>query len=108
LHGFIPRHWDELAAGQRLPVRLIVLSRMETYGFEIAHAGTTDGRTSFSIRPTSFLVRLALDALRVEFDSSTRNVLRHVGRVPPMSRADGKLKALDARVDYTAKLAVYR
>jgi hypothetical protein len=44
----------------------------------------------------------------VEFDSSTRNVLRYADRVPPMLRTGGKLQALDARVDYTTKLAAYR
>jgi hypothetical protein len=108
LHGFILHHWDALTAGARLPVRMIVLSKMQTYGFEIQQASTTEGRTAFSITPTNFLVRLALDPLRVEFDSPTRNVLRYVGRVPPLQRVGGKPKALDARVEYTMNVPVYR
>jgi hypothetical protein len=48
-----------------------------------------------------------VDPLRVEFDSSSRNVVRYVGRVPPMQRMDGKLSALDARVDYTMHARAY-
>ncbi|HEU0204404.1 MAG TPA: hypothetical protein VFR86_28680 [Burkholderiaceae bacterium] len=108
LHGFILHHWDALAAGQRLPVRMIVLAKMQTYGFEIQRADASDGRTAFSITPTNFLVRLALDPLRVEFDSSTRNVLRYIGRVPPMQGVAGRSEALDARVEYTMNVPVYR
>jgi hypothetical protein len=108
LHGFIRAHWDTLAAGKKLPVRLVVLAQMETYGFEIARAEATDGRVAFSITPSNFLVRLALDPLRVEFDATSRNVVRYVGRVPPMQRVGGKLAALDARVDYTSYSPSYR
>jgi hypothetical protein len=108
LHGFILRRWAALTAGERQPVRMIVLSKMQTYGFEIQQVDASDGRTAFSIRPTNFLVRLALDPLRVEFDSSTRNVLRYIGRVPPMQRVGGKPQALDARVEYTMNVPVYR
>jgi hypothetical protein len=108
LHGFIRAHWDTLASGKKLPVRFVVLAKMETYGFEIARAEATDGRIAFSITPSNFLVRLALDPLRVEFDAATRNVVRYVGRVPPMQRVEGKLAALDARVDYTSYSPSYR
>ena len=107
LHGFILKHWDDLATGGSLRVRMVVLSKMETYGFAIERAEEVGGVTAFSIRPTSPLVRLVVDPLRVEFDSSSRNVVRYVGRVPPMQRMDGKLSALDARVDYTMHARAY-
>ncbi len=108
LHGFILQHWDALARGDRLPVRMIVMAKTQTYGFEIRRADTKAGRTSFSITPSDWLVRLALMPLTVTFDSATRNVVRYEGRVPPMRGVDGKLKALDARVEYTMAAAAYR
>ena len=108
LHGFILQHWDALARGDRLPVRMIVMAKTQTYGFDIRRADTKAGRTSFSITPSDWLVRLALKPLTVTFDSATRNVVRYEGRVPPMRGVDGKLKALDARVDYTMAAAAYR
>jgi hypothetical protein len=108
LHGFILRHWDALLAGQTIPVRMIVLSKLESYGFEIRHAGSAQGSTAFSITPSSLLVRLAVAPLRVEFDSTSRHVLRYQGRVPPMQLVDGKPRALDARVEYRVHAALYR
>jgi hypothetical protein len=108
LHGFILHHWDALARGDRLPVRMIVMAKTQTYGFDIRRADSKAGRTSFSITPSNWLVRLALRPLTVTFDSVTRNVVRYEGRVPPMQLVDGKMQALDARVDYAMAVAAYR
>jgi hypothetical protein len=108
LHGFILHHWDALGQGKRLPVRMIVMAKKTTYGFDIRRFGEADGRTAFSITPSNWLLRLAIAPLMVTFDSSSRNVLRYEGRVPPMRAEGGKLKALDARVDYAMHVPVYR
>ena len=108
LHGFILRHWDLLAAGQRVPVRMVVMEKKQTYGFEIVRANAANGRTAFSVTATNFLVRLAIEPLRVEFDSAAKHVLRYEGRVPPMQMVNGRLRALDARVEYTMHAPAYR
>ena len=108
LHGFVLHHWNALAAGQRLAVRMIVLTKKETYGFHIRRSSEANGRTAFTVTPSSLLVRLAVAPLTLTFDSSTRNVVRYEGRVPPMQALDGKLKPLDARVEYVMQVAAYR
>jgi hypothetical protein len=108
LHGFILQHWNRLAAGQKVPVRMIILNRLETYGFDIRRQREAEGRTTFSITPSSPLVRLVVAPLVVTFDSATRNVVRYEGRVPPMKPEGGRLVDLDARVDYTMNVPVYR
>lgn len=111
LHGFILSHWESLARGEPLPVRMIVLAKKQTYGFDIRRVESTQaeaGRTSFLITPSSWLVRLALKPLSVTFDNTTRNVVRYEGRVPPMRQLEEGLKTLDARVDYTMAMAAYR
>jgi hypothetical protein len=111
VHGFILHHWDLLARGETLPVRMIVLAQKQTYAFNIRRVegnGGEAGSTSFSITPSSWLVRLALKPLSVTFDSTTRNVVRYEGRVPPMRQLEDGLKTLDARVDYTMAMAAYR
>jgi hypothetical protein len=108
LHGFILRHWQALVAGRTIVVRMIVLARTQSYAFRIRHTGDADGLTVFSAAPSNLLLRLAIAPLTVTFDSTTKNVVRYEGRVPPM-RADGAtLKPLDARVDYTMHLPAYR
>ena len=78
------------------------------HGFDIRHTANTDGVESFSITPSSFLIRLFVTPLTVVFNSTTSNVVRYEGRVRPMLKVDSKLKALDARVDYTMHAASYR
>jgi hypothetical protein len=80
----------------------------ETCGFDIRRQSAADGRVSFSITPGSLFVRPIVAPLTVTFDSATRNVVRCEGRVPPMRSENGKLDALDARVDYPMNVPVYR
>jgi hypothetical protein len=109
LHGFILRHWDALAQGGTLAVRMIVLAEKKTYGFDIKRLPPAEGRTSFTITPSSWIVRLAVAPLKVTFDTATRNVVRYEGRVPPQSeKPNGKLQALDARVEHAMAAPVYR
>lgn len=108
LHGWMLRHWDDLAAGKAVKVRMIVLTRKETFGFELKRVPAPDGIVAFSMKPTNLLVRLAVAPLRLEFDAATRNVLRYTGRVPPMIVVDGKRTTLDARVEYALDVPTYR
>jgi len=108
LHGFILQQWDALVAGKTIPVRMVVMAKKQTYGFDIRRVAEADVRTSFSVTPSSLLVRLAVAPLAVVFDSTTKHVVRYEGRVPPMQEVDGKLRELDARVDYTMRAATYR
>jgi hypothetical protein len=108
LHGHILRHWDALSAGRVQAVRFVVLSRLESIPFEIRRAEAEPGRRAFTITPARWWLRLAIKPLRVEFDETTRQVRRYEGRVPPMQEVDGRLKALDARVDYPRHASIYR
>ena len=108
MFGFILKNWDFLKAGNTIGVRMVVLREKTTYGFDVRFEQETNGQTSFSIVPSSFIIRMAIAPLRVVFDSTSRNVRRYEGRVPPMETAAGKLKDLDARVDYTMVASSYR
>jgi hypothetical protein len=108
MFGFILKNWDSLKAGNTIPVRMVVLREKTTYGFDVRFEQEANGQTSFSIVPSSFIIRLAIDPLRVVFDSTSRNARRYEGRVPPMEAVAGKLKDLDARVDYTMVATSYR
>ena len=108
MHGFILQHWDQLKAGEPLPVRFVVLQEMQTYGFDLRFEQENDGQTVFSLTPSSFFIRLAIQPLRVTFDSAARTVVRYEGRVPPKQDVQGELQDLDARVEYTAVTPGYR
>ncbi|MDP3650755.1 MAG: hypothetical protein Q8R67_03635 [Rhodoferax sp.] len=108
LFGFIVKNWDVLTAGATLPVRMVVLQDKTTYGFDLRFEKQAHGQASFTLTPSSFLIRLALAPLRVVLDADTRNAVRYEGRVPPMENVSGKLKDLDARVEYTPVSPIYR
>lgn len=108
LHGFVHHHWEALVAGQVLPVRLIALQALQSYGFDIRLESAGADTTRFRITPSNFLVRLAIAPLHVVFDSASRQVVRYEGRVPPMQWVDGRWVDLDARVEYQALAPHYR
>lgn len=110
LHGFILQHWDALAAGQALPVRMVVPDKTTSYGFTIRQhrAGAGERTASFSVTPTNWLLRFAIAPLVVTFDRDTRQVVRYQGRVPPQRMVDGRSRAFDARVEYTPHAPAYR
>jgi hypothetical protein len=108
LFGFILKNWDPLMAGTSLPVRMLALKEKTTYGFDLKFDKVVNGQASFTITPGSFLIRMAVAPLRVVFDAGTRKVVRYEGRVPPMENVSGKLKDLDARVEYASTSPAYR
>ena len=61
-----------------------------------------------TIMASNVFIRMAIAPLRVVFDTSTRQPVRYEGRVPPMEAISGKLKDLDARVEYTSMVPSYR
>lgn len=108
LFGFILQNWEPLKAGTTIPVRMLVMKDKTTYGFDVKFDKQSNGHASFTVTPSSFLIRLAIAPLRVVFDASTKNAIRYEGRVPPMENVSGKLKDLDARVEYTSVSSTYR
>ncbi len=108
LFGFILKNWDQLVAGTSLPVRMVVLKDKTTYGFDIKFDKVVNGQAAFTITPSNFVIRMAITPLRVVIDAGTRKPIRYEGRVPPMENVSGKLKDLDARVEYASVASTYR
>lgn len=108
LFGFIMKHWEPLKAGTTIPVHMVVLQEKTTYGFDLKFGKSANDQATFTLTPSNFLVRMAIAPLTVTLDARTRAPVRYEGRVPPMESVDGKLKNLDARVEYTSVAPVYR
>lgn len=108
MFGFILAHWDELREGVSIPIRFAVLERGETLGFVLDQVAEAEGRTTIRMKPTSFLVRLAVAATYFQFDTATRQIIEYTGRVPPLEQVDDRLQALDARVQYTFLAPAFR
>jgi hypothetical protein len=108
MFGFIRKNWEPLMGGKTLPVRMLVLKDKTTYGFDLKFEKLANGHASFSFTPSNFFTRMAIAPLRVIFDASTKTAVQYEGRVPPMENVSGKLKDLDARVEYMLVAPTYR
>lgn len=108
LVGFIATHLDALRAGETFVVRLAILDRMETIGFELANEPAAPRETRIRMTPTSFFIGLAVDPIHYTFETSTKKLVRLEGRVPPKRRVGDRLDDFDARVEYAFVAPAYR
>ncbi len=104
LFGYVRTHLDELRAGNALPIRFAVADQGRSYAFSL-RLDRAEGRTFVVMAASDFLVRLAIDAMRIEFDDGGDNVLTYRGRVP--ARLAG-LQSFDAEVRYSYAVERYR
>jgi hypothetical protein len=108
LVGYIFRQLDALAAGEVGEVRLAVIDRLETIGFELEAVDAAPGQTRVKMSPSSFFVGLAIDPIYFTFDASTKTLVRLEGRVPTKIRDGGRWSDFDARVEYAFVAPSYR
>lgn len=108
LVGTIVRNLDALRAGKTAHVRMAVLDRMETIGFDLALGDGSEGETHVVMKPSSFFVRLAVQPIHFTFDTATKNLVRLEGRVPPKVWKSDRFADFDARVEYTFVAPTYR
>jgi hypothetical protein len=108
LVGHVVRHLDALRAGEVLRVRLAVIDRLETIGFELRAVDARPGQTRIRVKPSSLLVALVVDPLHFTFETATARLVRLEGRVPPKLRVRGSWRDLDARVEYRFVAEAFR
>ena len=106
LPGFMTDHWDELARGETMQFRYIVVPRLETIAFKLKResAGELRGKKVVRIKmaPSSRLIAQFLDPLvfTVEADPPHR-ILQYWGRTTPKTRAGQSWNDLDALTIFT-------
>jgi hypothetical protein len=112
LVGYMFRHLDELRHGATLPVRMAILDRLETIGFELERVTAADNQTRIRMRASSWIVRLAVDPIYFTFDTPTGKLARIEGIVPTKIRTRGwrgeRWSDFDARVEYQFVADAYR
>lgn len=108
LVGSIVRNLPALRKGASIRVRLAVLERLETIGFDLSLLDHDEGRTRVQMKPSSLIIRMAVAPLMFTFDTASGKLLTLEGRVPPKVRDGDKLRNLDARVEYTFLADSYR
>jgi hypothetical protein len=108
LVGYIFAHLDRLARGERFQVRMAILDRLETIGFDLRAVLAPDGLTRIEMSPSSFLIGLAVDPIYFTYDRAEGSLVRLEGRVPTKIRDGEHWADFDARVDYDMFAARYR
>jgi hypothetical protein len=108
LVGYIVRRLDALRAGNVVPVRLAVLERLETLGFELEAMPADPAQTQIRMSPSSFLIGLLVAPISFTFETSSSKLLRLEGRVPPKLFENDSWHDLDARVEYRYLATAYR
>ena len=106
--GYIARHLDQLQAGEELEIRLAVLDRLATYGFKLQAVEASPGQTRIRMKPSSFVIAMAVDPLYFTFETATGKPIRLEGRVAPEVRDDDGWHSVDARVEYHLVSGAYR
>lgn len=107
LVGYIATNLHDLRAGDTLPVRMAILDRLETIGFELAAISSTHESTTVEMTPSSFLVALAMDPIRFSFDARG-DLTRLEGLVPPKLSDGASWSDFEARVEYHYAANEYR
>jgi len=100
LFGFIREHWNDFSKGSPISVRFAAPELKQTFGFEIRKIQDTASLTRFEMKPTNWILRLAMNPFIFDFDPKNQSIITYTGRVPPMRTIDGKLKEFEARVTY--------
>ena len=98
---FLKAHWTELARGDRVRCRYIVIPRRETVGFTfVKEAETTaGGRPAHIVRmeATSPIIARLVDPLYFTIETANpHRVWQYVGRVTPKIGKNGQWEDLDA------------
>jgi hypothetical protein len=91
-----------------LNVRLAVLDRLETIGFDLESVPAEANQTRIQMRASSAFIRLIVDPLYFTFETASSKLVRLEGRVPPKVRRGGAWADFDARVEYQFVAPEYR
>lgn len=100
---FVKQYWQALLTGKELDVDYLVPSKQTTFGFRVSKAtcldGTQNGALCFSLTPTSWLVKMAVDPIVVAYDSQDKRLLRFTGRAN-ICDTKGKYEQVDIQYQY--------
>jgi hypothetical protein len=96
--------WGELMKGSKVKVRLAVLDRQETVGFEFSKVGegTIEGQKSIDVKmkPSSFLIAALVNPLHFHMSTDGKRLLQLEGRSQTKQKDGDHWKDLDALTVY--------
>jgi hypothetical protein len=100
VYGFVSLNWGRLLAGEVIPFRYAVVNRLETFGFELSRVEAPRGQVKVTMRPSSFLVALAVRPIVITYDTQGK-LLTYEGTTPMKSEGHRTSPDFEGHVDYT-------
>lgn len=101
--AFIKRYWAPLLLGKELDIEYLVPSKHTTFSFRFRQENCLEGTQSsaqcFSLKPVSWLIKLAVDPIVVAYDPITKRLLRFSGRAN-ICDTQGKYENVDIHYRY--------
>ena len=107
VYGFLYRHWGPLLAGEVVPFRYAVVSRLETVGFELVRVPAPPGQVQVEMRASSPLVRLVVAPIVITFTEQGA-LLAYDGRTPMKTGGPGRWTDFEGHVEYALEPAPFR
>lgn len=102
--GYLQDHWSEIRAGKTIKVRLGVMDRLETVGFEFTKVKevNVDGEKALvlKMKPSSFFIAALVNPLHWSITEDGAHLLTIEGRTAPKLKSEDGLKDLDAESVY--------
>jgi len=100
---FLVSHWGDVANGDKVKCRYVVVPRRETVGFTFVKESetTSQGRSVVIVKmePTSLIIARLVDPVFFTLEKGGQHrVLEYTGRVTPKSKVGNKWGDLDATV----------
>ncbi len=98
---FLASHWNQLARGETVKCRYVVVPRRETVGFSFSKESESlwHGREVINVKmePSSVIIAALVDPLHFAIEKSAQHrVLEVVGRTTPKIRSGNRWADLDA------------
>lgn len=101
---YLQKRWEKIKKGESIEIRLGVLDRLETVGFEYFKDKEMDLNGTKAVvvkmKPSSMIIAALVKPLYFYFSEDGRRLLEVHGRVMPKQKVDNKFKDLDAVTVY--------
>lgn len=105
LVAYVQKHWDQVMKGETVKMRLGVLDRLETVGFQMKKDSEKelDGQAAvvLKMKPSSVIISALVNPLFFSFSSDGKHLLTLEGRTNVKIPVEGKLKDFDGYTVYT-------
>lgn len=102
---YLRKHWSKIEKGEKVPVRLAVIDRLETVGFEFSREREVEmnGQKVYvlKMKPSSFIIAAIVNPLYWYVTADGQKLLEINGRSQVKRKIDGEWKDFDAVTVYS-------